>query len=82
MIIKNVKVYTEDKEFCEGKIVIENGKFSSVFPGDIIICISMRKRDIDFIFHLTNKLQRILASLRSNAHKLYQPFGSVQKLLA
>lgn len=34
MIIKNVKVYTEDKEFCEGKIVIENGKFSSVFPGE------------------------------------------------
>ncbi len=31
MIIKNVNVYTEDREFREGEILIENGKFSSVF---------------------------------------------------
>ena len=32
MIIKNVKVYTEEKEFVEGEIVIREGKIEAAGP--------------------------------------------------
>ena len=28
MLIKNVKIYTEDKEFVPGEIAVDNGKFA------------------------------------------------------
>ena len=33
MIIKNIKVYTEDKTFADGKIIIRDGVFEEIIIG-------------------------------------------------
>lgn len=47
MIIKNVKIFTEEKNFQEGSIVIQNGIFQAVLPGEMLEVAPERQEIID-----------------------------------